>query len=55
MSCLEQEPRDPPQKPKTSDGSQLLHELKKRREPTKIYKFKSTGKLPKHHSIVIVL
>ncbi len=26
-----------------------------KRQPTKIYKFKSTGKLPKHHSIVIVL
>ena len=32
-----------------------LNCLKKRRQPTKIYKFKSTGKLPKHHSIVIVL
>jgi hypothetical protein len=42
-------------KPKTSDGSPLLNVLKKRTEPTKIYKFKSTGKLPKHHSIVIVL
>ncbi len=43
-----------PRNPQT-DGSQLLNALKKRREPTKIYKFKSTGKLPKHHSIVIVL
>jgi hypothetical protein len=24
-------------------------------KPMKIYKFKSTGKLPKHHSIVIVM
>ena len=38
-----------------TDGSHMLNVLKKRREPTKIYKFKSTGKLPKHHSIVIVL
>ena len=40
----------------TSETKHLtdLNWLKKRREPTKIYKFKSTGKLPKHHSIVIV-
>ena len=41
----------------TSETKHLmdLNWLKKRREPAKIYKFKSTGKLPKHHSIVIVL
>ena len=51
MPCLEQVNRS------TSETKHLmdLNCLKKRRQPTKIYKFKSTGKLPKHHSIVIVL